>query len=164
MRTFLIHFVIAAYVVNWVLVQQGWWHFTALTSLVVFLAAFTVLWLSSLLYNRSYFRKIPKVVDLSLFFLKELIMANLKIAYDIITPRFFMNPAIIALPLKATSDLEISLLANMLTLTPGSLSVDVSEDRTELYVHLLYAADEDVESLKAELKDGFERRILDITR
>lgn len=164
MKTFLIHFLIAAYAVNVVLVQQEWLHYTAFMGLLVFLAAFTLLWLSSLFYNRSYFRKIPKVVGLCFFFLKELIMANLKIAYDIITPRYFMNPAIISLPLKATSDLEISLLANMLTLTPGSLSVDVSEDRKELYVHLLYAADEDVEAIKQELKNGFERRIIEITR
>lgn len=164
MRTFLIHFVIAAFAVNWVLVQQEWFHYNASTSLLVFLAAFTLLWLSAVLYHKSYFRKIPKVVGLCLFFLKELIMANLKIAYDIITPHFFMHPAIIALPLKASTDLEISLLANMLTLTPGSLSVDVSKDRKELYVHMLYAADENIEALKQELKDGFERRILEITR
>ena len=164
MKTFLIHFAIAAYVANRVLVQQEWFIFTATTSILIFLVAFTLLWLTSMLYNRSYFRKIPKVVGLGFYFLKELFMANLKIAYDILTPHYFMQPAIIALPLRASSDLEISLLANMLTLTPGSLSVDVSEDRTELYVHLLYAADEDVEAIKQELKDGFERRILEITR
>lgn len=164
MKTFLVHFILASFSVNLVAVQQDLFRLTAATGILVFLAAFVLLWLSAALYNRNYFRKIPKVVGLSIYFLKELIMANLKIAYDIITPRFFMNPAIIALPLKATSDLEISLLANMLTLTPGSLSVDVSEDRKELYVHLLYAADEDVESLKKELKEGFERRILEITR
>lgn len=164
MKTFLIHFIIAAYVANRVLVKQEWFVFTATTSILVFLVAFTLLWLTSMLYNRSYFKKIPKVVGLGFYFLKELIRANLKIAYDILTPHYFMQPAIIALPLKASSDLEISLLANMLTLTPGSLSVDVSEDRKELYVHLLYAADEDVEDIKQELKDGFERRILEITR
>ncbi|QCR21985.1 Na+/H+ antiporter subunit E [Pontibacter sp. SGAir0037] len=163
MKTFLIHCIIAAYVVNWVLVQQEWLPFNAFVTFLVFLGAFFILWLSALVYNREYFRKMPKVIGLFFFFLKELIMANLKIAYDIITPRYFMNPAIIALPLKAKTDLEISLLANMLTLTPGSLSVDVSEDRKELYVHLLYAADEDVESIKLELKNGFERRILEIT-
>lgn len=164
MKTFLIHFIIAAYAVNWTLVQQEWFQFNAFTSILVFLAAFTLLWISAVLYHRSYFRKMPKVMGLFLFFMKELIMANLKIAYDIITPRFFMNPAIIALPLKASTDLEISLLANMLTLTPGSLSVDVSKDRKELYVHMLYAADENIEALKQEMKDGFERRILEITR
>ncbi|MCC9167116.1 Na+/H+ antiporter subunit E [Pontibacter harenae] len=164
MNTFLIHFAIAAYAVTWAIGKLNWFDDSAAMTILVFLVAFTFLWLSSILYDRNYFRKIPKVLGLFFFFLKELIMANLKIAYDIITPRYFMNPSIIALPLKASTDLEISLLANMLTLTPGSLSVDVSEDRKELYVHLLYADDEKVESIKKELKDGFEKRILAITR
>lgn len=164
MKTFFIHFIIAAYVVNWVLVQQEWFEYTAAMSILVFLAAFTLLWLSAILYDKRYFIKLPRVVSLLFFFLKELFMANLKIAYDIITPHYFMHPSIIALPLKATTDLEISLLSNMLTLTPGSLGVDVSEDRSVLYVHLLYADGDNAEKLKQELKNGFERRILEITR
>lgn len=164
MKTFIIHFIIAAFVVNWILVQQEWLEFTAAMSILIFLAVFSVLWLSALLYDKRYFIKIPKVVSLLFFFLKELFMANLKIAYDIMTPRYFMNPAIVALPLKASTDFEISLLSNMLTLTPGSLGVDISEDRSVLYVHLLYADEGNAEKLKQELKNGFERRILEITR
>jgi multicomponent Na+:H+ antiporter subunit E len=70
-------------------------------------------------------------------------MANLKVAFDIITPKDYMSPGIIAFPLDAKSDLEITLFANLLTLTPGTLSLDVSSDKKILYVHALYVKDAD---------------------
>ena len=137
--------------------------YNAATASLVFLLLFILLWLSSWLYQRDYFRKLPKGVNFALFFLKELLIANVKIAFDILTPRYYMNPTVIAIPLRIRTNFEIMLLANMITLTPGTLSIDVSKNRKILYVHALYVKDDDVEKLKQQIKDGFERRLIELT-
>jgi len=137
--------------------------YNALTTSLCFVCLFTGCWLSSWFYRRSYFRKLPKAVGLLIFFLKELLMANLKIAFDIVTPRYYMKPTVIALPLQVRTDLEITLLACIISLTPGTLSIDVSRDRRILYVHALYVKHNDLEKLKYHIKHGFERRLLALT-
>lgn len=112
--------------------------------------------------DRKYFSKIPKIISFFFYFLYELVKANLEVAYDVITPRFYMKPGIIGVPLTAETDLEITLLANLITLTPGTLSLDVSEDRKTLYVHAMYITDRD--SFIRSIQEGFEKRLLEITR
>lgn len=109
----------------------------------------------------SYFSKVLKVVSLSLFFIWELVVSSLRVAYDIVTPWHFMRPGVVAIPLEATTDGEITILANMVSLTPGSLSVDISEDRRILYIHAMYI--DDVENVRRKIKQ-YERRILEISR
>jgi multicomponent Na+:H+ antiporter subunit E len=75
-----------------------------------------------------------------------------------------MRPGIIAIPLDARTDLEITLLANLITLTPGTLSLDVSADRRVLYVHVMYIDNDDIEAVRRSIKDGFERRVLEVLR
>ncbi len=124
---------------------------------------FLILWISkSALGGSKYFNKIPMALKFILYFIKEIIKANLIVAYDIITPKDYMKPGIVAVPLEARTNLEITLLANLITLTPGTLSLDVSTDKKTLYVHGLYV--NDAESFRKELKDGLERRLLEVLR
>jgi len=111
----------------------------------------------------TYTIKVWRVLTLALFFVRELVKANLRVAYDVLTPGFQLRPGVVALPLEAQSDIEITLLANMITLTPGTLSLDVSADRSVLYLHAMYL-DEDVDAFRRKIKDGFERRILEVVR
>ena len=128
-----------------------------------FVLSFLVLWLISRTEKRrKYFRIIPRLVGFLFYFLYELIKANLQVAMDVITPKFYMKPGIIEFPLDAKTDLEITVLANVITLTPGTLSLDVSEDRKSLYIHAMYVNDK--EEFIDEIKQGFERRILTILR
>lgn len=106
----------------------------------------------------AYFRKVQQVVGFGLFFLWELILANLRVAYDVLTPRHHMRPRVIAIPLDAATDTEITMLANLISLTPGTLSLDVSTDRRTLYIHVMYAADP--EAVRREIKAGLERWVL----
>lgn len=108
----------------------------------------------------TYFSKVFQVCGFVAFFLWELIKANVRVAYDILTPTHHMRPAIVAIPLDVTSDAEIVLLANLITLTPGTLSLDVSADRTILYVHAMYV--DDVDAFRASVKGGFERRVQEL--
>ena len=96
------------------------------------------------------------------FFLWQLLLSNLRVAYDVITPRLHMRPGIIAVPLDAKTDQEITLLANLITLTPGTLSLDVSEDRRVLYVHAMFVDSPD--EVRDSIKNGFERRLLELIR
>jgi len=79
-----------------------------------------------------------------------------------VTPQNKSKPGILAMPLEVESDIEIMLLANLISLTPGTLSLDVSEDRRHLYVHAMFVDDE--AALVAELKTGMERRVLEAMR
>jgi multicomponent Na+:H+ antiporter subunit E len=106
-------------------------------------------------------RRLAAVIRLMLLFLWQIVLANLRVAYDVLTPRHHMRPGIIALPLDVGSDVEITLLANLITLTPGSLSLEVSVDHKVLYVHAMYI--DDVEALQRRIKGSLERRILEMT-
>ena len=74
-----------------------------------------------------------------------------------------MKPGIIAFPLTVDRDFEITLLANLITLTPGTLSVDVSEDRRTLYRPLRSTASTRSRT-RRDIANGFERRIMEAFR
>jgi multicomponent Na+:H+ antiporter subunit E len=109
-----------------------------------------------------YLRRTTAIVGLTAFFLKELVVANLKMAYYTVMPLNRLRPGIVAVPLEEMSDGALTLLANLITLTPGTLSVDVGDDRRTLYVHTMYV--EKPEDLIREIKEGFEPRVLRILR
>jgi multicomponent Na+:H+ antiporter subunit E len=101
-------------------------------------------------------RPVKLLLLIGLFF-KELSLSAIKVAILVMRPNMRLRPGIFAFPLSLTRDFEITLLANLITLTPGTLSVDVSEDRKTLYVHALDCHDPAAE--KRAISSGFERRI-----
>ncbi|MBF0680917.1 MAG: Na+/H+ antiporter subunit E [Devosia sp.] len=107
-------------------------------------------------------RKLGQIASLCLLFVYELMVSAIRVAWVVIQPdiKGAIRPAVIAVPLTVKSDAEIALLANLITLTPGTLSVDVSEDRSTLYVHALALSSP--EALIAEIANGFEARIAEI--
>ena len=152
-----------------------------------------------------YFAKVPLAIRFALRYLWELVLANLRVAYDVLvpgawpgprggraappgpspgaadlaggaTPSFpdslraplapasYVCPGVVAIPLDARTDAEITLLANLITLTPGSVSLDLSEDRRVLYVHAMYIDGGDVEAYRRSIKEGLERRVLELMR
>lgn len=130
-----------------------------------FVLSFIILWILSGVDDKSskkYFKIIPRILSFIVFFIWELTKANIQVAYEVVTPKFTMKPGIVALPLDAKSDLEITLLANLITLTPGTLALDVSTDRSVLYVHGMYVLDK--KEFIQDIKQGFERRLLEILR
>lgn len=130
---------------------------------VGFVVGYLVLWLvRPVLGPTRYFRKLLDALRFVGFFLVELVLANLRVAWDVLTPKAYRRPGVVAVPLERANDTEITVLANLVTLTPGSLSLDVSEDRGCLYVHAMFV--DDPAKLRAEIKDGFERRVLGLLR
>jgi multicomponent Na+:H+ antiporter subunit E len=135
-----------------------------LANLVVgFVLGFGVLWVSKpVLGDTGYFRRGPQAIRFLAFFLKELFISNLLVAREVLSPRPRRRPGVVAVPLDAKTDAEITLLANIVTLTPGTLSLDVSPDRSTLYVHAMFL--ESPEALRRDIKEGFERRLLELLR
>ncbi len=112
--------------------------------------------------HSGYFSKGIKILSLFGYFFVQLILASLRVAHDVVTKTHYMHPAVVAIPLEAKTDWEITLLSNLVSLTPGTLCLDVSSDRQVLYLHVMYLDDE--EALCREIKEGFERRILEVMR
>jgi len=103
-----------------------------------------------------------KAAVLAGVFVKELVLSGWRVARLVVSPEMKLDPAIFAYRLTVDRDFEITLLANLITLTPGTLSVDVSPDRSCLYVHALDASD--VGQVCKDIEQAFERRILEAFR
>ena len=86
----------------------------------------------------SVLRKIYYSILFLGFYLWKLLSANLFIAYDILSPRMRTNPGIIEVEVTLTSGFGILLLSNLVSMTPGTLSMDLDRERNKLLVHLLY--------------------------
>lgn len=112
--------------------------------------------------STGYFSRSVRIVSLALLFIYELILSAFKVAVLVCKPNMNLKPGILAYPLKVASDQEITLLANLITLTPGTLSVDVSADRKYLYIHALDCSDPD--STREDIANGFERKIMEAFR
>ncbi|KAA3662207.1 MAG: Na+/H+ antiporter subunit E [Chloroflexi bacterium] len=109
----------------------------------------------------SYLNRIKRVTSFVLYFLKELVVSSWRVAVSVLSPNLNnIRPAVVAIPLDVKTDEEITLLANVITLTPGTLSLDVSADKKTLYVHTFNL--DSVEAFRAEIKQGFERRIHEV--
>jgi multicomponent Na+:H+ antiporter subunit E len=109
-----------------------------------------------------YLGRARRMLALLLLFLRELAKSAWAVAVTVMSPKMDVKPGIFAFPLTVDRDFEIALLANLITLTPGTLSVDVSDDRKTLYVHALDCSDP--EAVKRGIAEGFERRILEAFR
>lgn len=106
--------------------------------------------------------KIPALVHFLLIYLKDMIRANLRVAQDALRPRHRMRPGIVDIRLESLSDLEILVLTNLITMTPGITCLDVSGDRRTIYVHAMFC--EDRNQILREVKDDLEKRVLHLTR
>lgn len=134
---------------------------TSESFLMGFVVGYILLWLLSGARGPTrYFKRVVQALGLLLFFVKELAKANVRVAYEVITPTLYARPGVVAVPLDIQSDGAITLLANLVTLTPGTLCLDVSTDRRVMYIHTMYV--DDVEKFRREIKQGFERRIQEL--
>jgi len=123
-----------------------------------FVVSFAALSVSSPMFGQTtYFWRGLRMTQLGVYFLWELAASSLQVAWDVITPVHRSHPAIIAVPLDIEDPTQITVLANLISLTPGSLSLDVSPDRSTLYVHDMFVDDPEV--TRQRIKTGFERRV-----
>ena len=107
----------------------------------------------------GYLGRMRRIVSLFALFLYELVLSAFRVARIVLKRDMDLHPGIFAYPLQVRRDIEIALLANMITLTPGTLSVDVSEDRSMLFVHAMDVKDPD--ATRRDIAEGFERKIME---
>jgi multicomponent Na+:H+ antiporter subunit E len=112
--------------------------------------------------SRFYMYRVFALISLLLLFIKELILSNISVLKTILKPRLDIRPGIFALPTDLKSDWEITLLANLITLTPGTLVVDISFDNKILYIHTLDI--DDVDEAVDDIKNSFEKAIMEVSR
>jgi len=127
-----------------------------------FVLGYAILWsLRRQLRGERYFTKVPQVIYFVAYVAWQIILANLNVARTVLfTPKEQIRPGIVAIPLDIRTDAEITMLANLITLTPGTLSLDVADDRSCLYVHTIDVGDP--EQFRREIKDGFERLVYEV--
>ena len=125
-----------------------------------FIFGYLALWLGKPMVGAksTYFSKTARVARLLVFFFQELVLSSIRVAWDVLTPTDLSRPGIIRMPLDAKTELEIFLVSNLISLTPGTLTLDVDERSHELIIHAMFADDPD--ALVKELKDGMELRVL----
>lgn len=138
--------------------------FTPSNLLVGFIVGYLVLCVTAIAgFGGNYARRVRAIVFLVLYTIYELAVANVRVAYYTISSLSSLSPAILDVPLKpGMSDGEICLLSSLITLTPGTLTIDVAPDRLSLSVHFMHV--DDAETAVRSIQNGFERRVLEATR
>lgn len=107
---------------------------------------------------RGYTERVRAIASLAMFLASEFVVANVRMAADVVRPMSRLRPGIVRVPLDAQTDLELLALTTLLNLTPGTLALDVSDDRSALLVHVMHVSTPD--EIRAQIKGGFERRVL----
>lgn len=95
-------------------------------------------------------------------FLRELYLANVSVLKSVLSPKLNIRPGIFAFKTELTTDWEITLLSLLITLTPGTLVMDISDDRTILYIHAMDI--EDAEKAIFDIRESFEKAIQEVSR
>jgi multicomponent Na+:H+ antiporter subunit E len=159
MRAFVYNVVLTIF---WMAVTEA---FTLENFLIGFALCFLILLLARPLFDpqsQRYFTlawKLPRFAGLMLW---EIVLSSIRVAQAVLSPDMKIKPGIIAYPLQAKSDLEITLLANLITLTPGTLSLDVSNDRRVLYIHGMFV--DDPQAVIDSTHESLEKAVLEVTR
>ncbi|WP_042352180.1 Na+/H+ antiporter subunit E [Bacillus massiliigorillae] len=113
--------------------------------------------------TRFYMIRVWAVIKLILIFIKELILSNIAVLKVILKPKLDIKPGIFALETELKQPWEITTLANLITLTPGTFVIEVSEDNKTLYVHAMDLND-DIQSEIDGIKNTFEKAIMEVSR
>ena len=147
-----------------ILFALAWMSITGDASLaglgIGFVVGYGVLWLIQPLIGESrYFFRVVAWIRLIVMFIYELFMSSFYVLFDILTPQHKSRPAIIEVPLDVKTDTGILLVTNLISLTPGTLSLDVVNNRQTLLVHAMFADDPD--ALCHALKSGMEKWVID---
>lgn len=122
-----------------------------------FLVGFLALWVVQPLFDQrgGYFGRVWRLGKLVVLFHWELVVSSLSVAWDVLTPRHRARPGILCVPLGARSETEILLVTNYISLTPGTLSLEVVEDCSTLVLHAMFA--DDPEAIARGIQTGVER-------
>lgn len=105
--------------------------------------------------------RLGKMVSYSFVVIWDIVIANIQVAWIVLTvPNAKLKPAWIVVPLELKQPEAITVLAGTITLTPGTVSADLSDEGHSLLVHVLHTDDPD--GVRDEIKERYERRLMEI--
>ncbi|MGD7046268.1 Na+/H+ antiporter subunit E [Jeotgalibacillus proteolyticus] len=137
--------------------------FSASSFIIGFLLSMIVVFgMRRFLSGRFYMFRVIAIIKLTFMFIWELIKANFEVLAIVLKPKLDMKPGIFKYDTALKKDWEITLLSLLITLTPGTLVMDISDDNETLYIHALNIPD--VKSAVSSIKEGFERAIMEVSR
>ena len=105
-------------------------------------------------------KRIPYGIKFFIILNIEIVKASFMVAKIVLKPKMDLKPGIIAVPIRTKTDAGITAIANSITLTPGTITMDVSDDRTMLYVHAIDASDPD--AVRVYIRDKLEKYVLEV--
>jgi multicomponent Na+:H+ antiporter subunit E len=154
------------YLALFILTLVFWLLLTFDLSLANLIAGGAAALVTSLLFTKYFFHKVVKFIQpvryfwllVYLFiFTWECIKANFDVAYRVLHPAMPIKPGIVKVKLELQSDFARTMLANSITMTPGTISVDIIDDI--LFVHWIYVSSEDPEVYSQKIAGKFEKYI-----
>jgi len=108
---------------------------------------------------REKLNRIPKQIHYFSILIVEIVKASIVVAKIVLQPKIDIKPGIIAVPIRAKTDVGITAIANTITLTPGTLTIDVSDDKSALYVHCIDI--DNAKEIRDSIKDDLEEYVLE---
>ena len=145
-----------------ILLAISWAALTSDASLANFLMGFAIGYAAMALspvrkISNGYFRRLPKMLGLLLFFLRELITSGLRATWEVLSPVKRSRPSVIRVSTALHDRSQLLLLSQLVSLTPGTLVLDIDAEMGALYVHTMFARD--TEAFRRELREGLERKV-----
>lgn len=150
-----------------IIVSFMWMFLTESYTFVTFflgyiIGAVLLLFLDRFIPGTFYMRKVYRIIILLLIFIRELILSNISIVKMVYGPKLNFEPGIFSYPTELKKDWQITLLANLITLTPGTLSVAISEDQSQIFIHAMHI--DTIEDSIKDIKNTFEKAIMEATK
>ena len=102
-----------------------------------------------------------KAISYALIVLKDIVVANIEVSLLVIGPMNKIKPGFVAVPIDLTGTLPVTVLASTVTMTPGTVSADISKDEKWLYVHVLNMPNDEQEVIDL-IKQRYESRVKEI--
>ncbi len=135
--------------------------FTALDLVVGFVIGMVIVWIINHMFDGEHYgHRVGSVLRFTLYFIGILVKANIQVARIVLAPTLDISPRVLRYPVDGLSETEVTTLANAITLTPGTLSADISDDSRVLYIHCLHAPDRDAAIVELnELRDRLLREV-----
>ncbi|UJL44911.1 Na+/H+ antiporter subunit E [Virgibacillus sp. NKC19-16] len=144
----------------WMFLQNN---YTAVSFVVGYVVGILILLiLRRFLTFDFYMTRVWAIIKLIILFIKQLILANIDMVKIVLAPKLKNKPGIIAVPTKLETEWEITLLACLISLTPGTISMDFSDDNKTIYIHAVDAQNKEDEI--EQIQETFVRAIMEVTK
>ncbi|HVO76247.1 MAG TPA: Na+/H+ antiporter subunit E [Ignavibacteriaceae bacterium] len=112
--------------------------------------------------SRNILKRLYYLIIYLFRFVWEMIKANLHVAYIVIHPLLPIRPGIVKIKTGLNKDSALTVLSNSITLTPGTMTVDVNEEAKELYIHWIDIKETEVDKATKLISENFEKILREI--